>query len=63
MYPGIERTATRPDAAMNDAEHRQRLITAARELAAQGLTAQDVDQALKLPPGMAAGLIADPDAR
>lgn len=37
----------------------ERLRAAAIELAGQGLTPRDVDQALHLPPGMAAGLLAD----
>ncbi len=37
----------------------ERLRAAALELAGQGLTHHDVDQALRLPPGMAAGLLAD----
>jgi hypothetical protein len=39
-----------------DQEH---LRAAALELAGQGLTLRDVDQALHLPPGMAAGLLAE----
>lgn len=38
------------------------LRQAALELAGQGLTPHDVDQALRLPPGMAAGLLASDDS-